>query len=95
MKTIPHSVKVKKGLVYEVVWSDLIGENSDTLAECRRDLKQIIIKNGQSERANWECFIHEVLHLIEFEFKIPLSHPLVYKLEKAIIKILINNGWLD
>lgn len=95
MRRIPHSVKVKRGVTYEVVWADLIQDNPNTLAECRPDLRQIVIKNGQSEEDNWDAFIHECLHVLEFEFKIPIAHKLVYKLATAIFKVSKLNGWLD
>lgn len=95
MKKLPATVKVKRGVTYEVVFTDIIGDNPNTLAECRKDFRQIVIKNGQSEVENWACFIHEFLHVLEFEFKIPLAHKLVYKLEKFILKVFLLNGWLD
>ena len=95
MKKIPSSIKVKKGITYEVVWADLIEDNPETLAMCRKDSRQIVIKNGQTESASWEAFIHEYLHMLEFEFKIPIPHPLVYKLETAIFKTMKLNKWLD
>lgn len=95
MKKIPSTIRVKRGVTYEVVFTDIIVENEKTLAECRKDFKQIVIKNGQTELENWACFIHEFLHMLEFEFNIPLAHKLVYKLEKFILKVLVLNGWLD
>jgi hypothetical protein len=94
-KKIPSKIRIKSKETYEVVWTDLIGENEKTLAECRYDHKQIVIKNGQSETENWKCFIHECLHAMEFEYRIPVPHKIVYLLEEAIFKLLKLNGFLN
>ena len=95
MRNIPHSIRIKSKVKYEVVWSDLIQEDNKTLAMCRYEEKQIVIKNGQSETDNWKCFIHEVCHAIEFEYRIPIPHKIIYLLEDAIFKLIKLNGWLD
>lgn len=95
MKTIPTSIRIKSKIKYEVVWTDLIGGNEKTLAECRYDSKQIVIKNGQSDTDKLKAFIHEVFHAIEFEYRIPIPHKIIYLLEHAIFKIIKLNGWLE
>jgi len=95
MKKIPHKIRIKSKVTYEIVWSDTIGESQKTLAECRYDSKQILIKSGQSEAENWKCFIHEVFHALEFEYRIPIPHKIIYLLEEAVFKLVSLNGWLE
>lgn len=95
MRKIPNNIRIKSKIKYEVVWTDLIGENDKTLAECRYDSKQIVIRNGQSETETWKSFIHECLHALEFEYRIPVPHKIIYLLEDGIFKLLKLNGYLD
>jgi hypothetical protein len=95
MRRIPSSIRIKSKVKYEIVWTELIGESEKTLAECRYDTKQILIKAGQPETENWKCFIHEVLHAIEFEYCIPIPHKIIYLLEEAIFKFIKLNGFLE
>lgn len=41
-----------------------------------------------------ETFIHEVFHAIEFEWKLPIPHKLIYRLEKIVTQIFKWNGWV-
>jgi len=95
MKRIPSQIRIKSKVKYEIVWTEQIGESEKTLAECRYDSKQILIKTGQSETENWKCFIHEVFHALEFEYRIPIPHKIIYLLEEAIFKLIKLNGWLE
>lgn len=95
MKKIPSSIRIKSKVRYEIVWTEAIGENDKTLAECRYDSKQIVIKSGQSETENWKCFIHECFHALEFEYRIPIPHKIIYLLEDAVFKLVKLNGWID
>lgn len=95
MKKIPNSIRIKSNVKYEVVWTGLVGESEKTLAECRYDTKQILIKTDQTETENWKCFIHEVFHALEFEYRIPIPHKIIYLLEVAVFKLIKLNGWID
>jgi len=53
--------------------------------------KTIHIKSGISARETLATFIHELLHVIEFEMPVRLKHKTVYKLEKAVLEILLDN----
>lgn len=95
MKKLPSQIRIKRNVTYEIVWSDIIGENPETLAECRYESKQIVIKVGQSESQNWKCLIHELFHALEFEYRIPIPHKIIYLLEEAIFKLIKLNKFLD
>lgn len=51
----------------------------------------ITIKLGMSRRQTLATLVHEILHVIEFEAPVKLKHKTIYKLERAIMEILIDN----
>lgn len=53
--------------------------------------KTITIKSDLSPRNTLTTLIHELLHVIEFEYPVKLKHKTVYKLERAIVEILLDN----
>lgn len=53
--------------------------------------KKITIKKAMSERETLSTFIHELLHVIEFETPIKLKHKTIYKLEQSIMELLLDN----
>lgn len=91
---IPPKIRLSQRVVYEIVWSDEICGDEDTLGECRYDVRQIAISTKQSETDKMKTFIHETLHAISHEFKIPLTHKVIYALEHIIYRIMALNGWL-
>lgn len=55
------------------------------------ETKTITIKAGLSPRLTLTTFIHELLHVVEFEHPLKISHKMVYELEKALVELLIDN----
>lgn len=53
--------------------------------------KTVTIKHGMSERETLATFVHECLHVIEFETPLKIKHKMVYELEKAIVEMLLDN----
>lgn len=53
--------------------------------------KVITIKDGLSPRELMSTFIHEVLHVIEFELPMRIKHKQVHQLEESIMKLLLDN----
>lgn len=96
MKTprIPARIKIKNKVTYEVVWVDSF-KDPKTLGECRFDARQIALKKGLSDKPTFKCFSHEVLHAIEYERGIELSHRAIYQMEDAIYYILFHNDWSE
>ena len=91
--TLPSRVRIKRDITYDIVYSDDLG--ADTIAECRPEpLRQIAIKNNLSNKELIKSFLHELLHAIEFEHDLKISHSLVHELEEPIYKVLILNGWI-
>lgn len=76
--------------IYSIRWVKKFKEKT-TLAECDPGSYEIRIKIGQTKAELFQCFIHEVLHAIEFEFPIDLSHRNIYKLEEALFQLLRLN----
>lgn len=66
-------------------------KNLANLGETDAVKRTIKIRSGMSPNEIFRTAIHELLHLIEFEWPIKLSHKLVYKLEKAIFQLIIDN----
>lgn len=53
--------------------------------------KTITIKDGLSPRALLATWVHEMIHLMEMEQPIKISHKDVYKWERAVVELLIDN----
>lgn len=51
----------------------------------------IYIKTGLKPKERWETYIHEVLHAIEFSWGFRIPHKLIYRLEKPLVMLLIEN----
>ncbi len=56
--------------------------------------RTIKIRAGMSPHETFRTAIHEVLHAIEFSWPVKIKHKAVYKLEKAIFQLLLDNGFL-
>lgn len=63
----------------------------DCYGETDPEKKTITIKDGLSPRQLLTTLIHELLHVIEFDHPVKLRHKTVYKLESAIMEILLDN----
>lgn len=93
IKRIPilNSVKVNSKITYEVLFADEIISGPDVLGEMRPNEKQIVLKNGQSERELQLTFLHENFHLMADENNLKLTEKQVRGLEKAFYKWLVTN----
>lgn len=88
---IPHRVRIKARVAYDVVYADVIQDDPDCLGLCDFENRQIIIKNGQSEKETLKTFAHELFHSWEHEFKITIKHKDIYLLEDAVFNFLTLN----
>ncbi len=66
-------------------------KDMDCYGETNAVKKTITIKSGMSRRETLTTLVHELLHVIEFEAPVKLKHKTVYKLEKAIVELLLDN----
>ena len=96
MKTfrLPHQSMYPKEIhfskeTYRIVFKKR--KNWDRYAETDAGTKTITIKDGLNPRELFFTFIHELLHVIEFEKPLKITHKLVYKLEEAIGKMILDN----
>jgi hypothetical protein len=63
--------------------------------ECDPSLHEIRISLGLGRAETLKTFIHEVLHLLEFEHPVCIEHKLIYKLEEAVFSFLWSNYFAD
>jgi len=66
-------------------------KNLDCYGKTNSSTKTITIKSGMSKRETFATFIHELLHVIEFEAPIKIKHKTIYKLERAITELILDN----
>lgn len=79
-----------KGEEWRVVFVDRI-EGKDTLGMCDPSNRVIFIKNGQSKEETFKSYLHEILHALEMEHDIKISHKAIYALEQAVFLFLTEN----
>ncbi len=75
---------------YRIAWCERI-EGKDTLGYCDDEAGVIYLKTGQTFEESFKTLIHELIHAFEKQYRIPLSHRSVYKLELAIFELLNQN----
>jgi len=85
-KDYPSRIKINKKY-YELEFV----KGFKDFGECDIANREIVIRSGLSKRELLKTLIHEALHGAEREYKLKLSHPMVYTLEKAIYKFLVDN----
>lgn len=91
--TIPSHIKVSSKKSYEVLHIDDFADG-ETLGECRFEPNQIVLKKGQTDKSEFSTLLHEIIHMISNETEVPLTENQVLKLEKFILRLLINNSWI-
>lgn len=89
-KTKYHKTLKIKGEEWRIAFVDVI-EGEDTAGMCDPSNRIIYIQNKQSRAETAKTFIHEVLHALDDEYSLNLSHPTVYKLEIALYEFLKDN----
>ena len=66
-------------------------DGTNTIGLCDSGNKVIHIQKGLSKEETLQTFIHEVIHSMEFEYNIKISHRSVYKFETAIYNFIKDN----
>lgn len=59
--------------------------------ETDSEKKTIVLRDGLGPVQLLSTFIHELLHVIEFEKPLKIKHKHVYKLEQSLVEILLDN----
>lgn len=86
IKDYPKTIHLR-GETYKIRFVKKLGCMGETDAIKR----EIRIKAGMSKNETFRTAIHELLHFLEFEFPVKIKHKTVYKLEKAVFQLLIDN----
>lgn len=90
IKDYPKSILVRDE-EYRISFVKVIKGDPTTLGQCCSSECKIWIKKGQGPAETLKTFVHEVLHALEFEYKIKIKHRSVYRLEVAIFELLLAN----
>jgi len=90
---IPDKVIVKgKSVQVNIEVNDHWG---DAFLDHREDVREIVIRETLSEKNKIITLIHEILHFLDFDYKLKLTHAQIYDLEKPIYNFIIQNKqWL-
>jgi hypothetical protein len=89
-KAYPKQLQIRDNL-YEIKFVDRIAKTRTVLGECDSGDHIIRICRKQTPDDMWLTFIHEVIHAIEAEWSVKISHKAVYSLEKGIGQFLVDN----
>lgn len=68
-------------------------DQPDVLGECDDTKKEIRILASLGSVEMFKTFLHELCHAVDFEYNLKLKHKQVYKLEEALLKLLVENFW--
>lgn len=91
---IPSRIRIKKKIWYEIVYADVVKNDPECDGYCDGNSRQIILKIDQDNENMIKTLIHEIFHAIQFEYRIPIPHSLISKLENAVYSFLTLNGWI-
>lgn len=64
------------------------------VGECDPETREIRIKCGQPRVETFKTYLHELIHAVEMELDIPITHKDVYKLENFLFDFLVKNLYL-
>lgn len=92
---IPHKLEIKPGVFYYIAFVSKF-DDPNQLGNCADGQetvggRTILIHKEISPAEQYEIFCHEVLHALEFEYKIKLPHKLIYELQGPLAFLLLNN----
>lgn len=86
----PKTIQVN-GETYTIKWVTRFKNDPKQLGECCSTTKVIRIKKGQTPEERLKTYIHEIIHVFEFEHDLKIAHKLVYSLEEAAYAFLVGN----
>ncbi len=55
------------------------------------ETQQVLILQGLEPLERLEIFVHEVFHVLEFQFDITIDHKLIYALQKPVARMILDN----
>lgn len=89
----PNLIRYSSKKTYEVLKIKDF-KDGNTLGEFRPDSAQIVLLEGLESKAEFSCLLHELMHLVSFETDANLTESQVLKLEKGLMRLLTQNGWV-
>jgi hypothetical protein len=66
-------------------------DKKETLGLCDPETKTVYIKKGQKRGEILSTALHEIFHVLEYEYGFDIKHSLVYKMEEAMTSFLLEN----
>lgn len=96
---IPHKVEIKPGVFYYVAFVNKF-DDPDQYGECTSSesgvaSRTILILKDMTPEEQFDAFAHELLHAIEFEYKLKIPHKLIYSVQAPLAFILRQNFGID
>lgn len=89
LRDYPREIMVGEDL-WAVRFVRRLPEDSQ-LGLCDPSEQTIYIRLGQTQEERLKTFLHELLHAIEYEYKIVMPHRLIHRLEDPLARFLIDN----
>lgn len=78
-----------KDKIYHVIFAKKLKDKRGLLdGLCDLELKLIMISLDQTPRNMYSTYLHEKMHAIEHEYKLPLGHPRIERLESLFVETI-------
>lgn len=87
-KQYPREIMIR-GSVWTIKFVRNLGPH--LCGECDLAEREIRIAQKLKPMLRLETFVHEVLHAFEEEYGLKIPHKMIYKLEKPLCNLLIEN----
>ena len=96
---LPNKKDLAKGwLINDSIWKVLFvksikygNKNKGIVGITDFSSQEIHIKTNQSKTETLSTFIHEILHAMDEEYDMKLTHKQIYQLEEAIMDFMASN----
>ena len=89
---LPSQEDYPKSITYDSeTYHIVFKKHMKAFATTNSNSRIIKIRDGLPPRLLLATLIHEILHVIEFEYPLKLKHKTVFKLEEAITEIILDN----
>ena len=76
---------------YDVKLLKTLADKWGASGVCDSGNKSIRMQRGMSKEEMLSTFIHELIHVIEFELPMKISHKTVHKLEAGLYELIVRN----
>ncbi len=88
----PKTLKVS-GKIWRIEFTDhaIFYGRTECIGITDPDGRVVMIDESFTLRDVYRTFIHELFHVVEAEYRIPIPHALIYKLEKPVARFVLDN----